>query len=99
MGLGMKSRVGMTGGSTRYRPLYEDRPNHNDRFEHHEHDYYGALAIPVKIGQWPGPAGFRVWSIAMASAAADLKTKSTGSQVLVTQKAGNTYTQGDSRRR
>jgi hypothetical protein len=28
--LGMKSRVAMTGGSTRYRPLYEDRPNHDD---------------------------------------------------------------------
>lgn len=60
MRLGMKSRVGMTGGSTRYRPLYEDRPNHGDRFEHHEHDYYSACAIPVKIGQWPGPAGFRL---------------------------------------
>jgi hypothetical protein len=58
--LGIKSRVGMTGGSTRYRPLYEDCPNYDDRFEHHEHDYYSACAIPVKIGQWPSPMGFRL---------------------------------------
>jgi hypothetical protein len=58
--LGMKSRVGMTGCSTRYRPLYEDRPNYDDQFEHYEYDYYNACEIPVKIGQWLGPAGVRL---------------------------------------
>ena len=33
----------MTGSSTRYRPVDEDRPNHDGRLKHSEHDYYSSL--------------------------------------------------------
>ena len=55
-----------------------------------------ACAIPVTIGQWPGLACFRFSDMITVLAADDLTTQSTGSQVLVTQEAGSTYTQGDS---
>jgi hypothetical protein len=94
--LGIKSRVGMTGGSTRYLPLYEDRPNHDDQFKYHEYDYYNACEFRSRSASGQVPREFDSWGITISPAVVDLKIESTGSQVLVTQKAGTKYTQGDS---
>jgi len=72
--LGMKSRVGMTGGSTRYRPLYEDRPRRDDQLKHHEHDYYNACEFRSRSASGQPQRGFDSWSTTIAPTVVGLRS-------------------------